>query len=753
MSIKKHLFSILIFIVYTSIFAQDSTPSFAKLSPKTQLLLATPEQAIRQRIGQDYVYHTIAGKTYLSGLIKMNTIQTPAAFEALGVNVGTKAGNIWTVQIPMENIKAFTQLNMIDYIELDEPISMNLDSVVRTTRADSVHAGINIVMPFTGKDVVVGVVDIGFDYTHPTLYDSLGNTYRVKRVWEQRKSGTPPTAYGYGNEIIDSLSMFAAQTDNSTNTHGMHVVGITSGSGRKSNATSNHKFQGMAFESDIVFVGITPDSTEWKNTGVSSIVDGINYVYQYAATVGKPAVVNLSWGPPLGPKDGTSLFSQAVDALTGAGKIFVCSAGNNGDVNLHINKSFTSTDTTVSTFVGFASYLNTKNTWVDVWGQSGQSFCAKVSLYNGVETATTGFVCLDNQLHRFYLIGANNDTCFVDMVTATSEFNGKPRLYLSLGSRVKDSICLTINGTSGTINIWNGYVRASNGYYGELTSNGRSWATAGDNNQTTSDFVATQSAISVGAYSSRINFKNISNSNQSYSGYTSLKKLVPFSSHGPTADNRIVPDITAPGLAVISSVSSFNADYKPGGADYSSVISRGYDSLNSKYYYYAQMSGTSMSSPAASGIVALMLQANPKLSPAEVKLILAKTAFTDTFTGTLPAQGNNLWGHGKINAYAAVMEAYTYPAHLNTLKNKAFKAELYPNPNQGKFTINISEGKALKMTLSIYDYTGKQVHQATWNKATGADSKNIDVNALSRGLYFVQLQSGTDLWVDKIVVE
>jgi minor extracellular serine protease Vpr len=201
MSIKKHLFSILIFIVYTSIFAQDSTPSFAKLSPKTQLLLATPEQAIRQRIGQDYVYHTIAGKTYLSGLIKMNTIQTPAAFKALGVNVGTKAGNIWTVQIPMENIKAFTQLNMIDYIELDEPISMNLDSVVRTTRADSVHAGINIVMPFTGKDVVVGVVDIGFDYTHPTLYDSLGNTYRVKRVWEQRKSGTPPTAYGYGTKL------------------------------------------------------------------------------------------------------------------------------------------------------------------------------------------------------------------------------------------------------------------------------------------------------------------------------------------------------------------------------------------------------------------------------------------------------------------------------------------------------------------------------------------------------------------------
>jgi hypothetical protein len=99
------------------------------------------------------------------------------------------------------------------------------------------------------------------------------------------------------------------------------------------------------------------------------------------------------------------------------------------------------------------------------------------------------------------------------------------------------------------------------------------------------------------------------------------------------------------------------------------------------------------------------------------------------------------------------MEAYTYPANLNTVKEKVIKAELYPNPNHGKFTISIAESKALKMTLSIYDYTGKQVHQSDWNKPSGAASKNIEVNTLSPGVYFVQLQSGTDLWVDKIVVE
>jgi hypothetical protein len=100
------------------------------------------------------------------------------------------------------------------------------------------------------------------------------------------------------------------------------------------------------------------------------------------------------------------------------------------------------------------------------------------------------------------------------------------------------------------------------------------------------------------------------------------------------------------------------------------------------------------------------------------------------------------------------MEAYTYPANLNTVKEKGIKAELYPNPNHGKFTISIAESKALKMTLSIYDYTGKQVHQSDLEQSySGAASKNIEVNTLSPGVYFVQLQSGTDLWVDKIVVE
>jgi len=497
-----------------------------------------------------------------------------------------------------------------------------------------------------------------------------------------------------------------------------------------------------------------PDSTEWQNTGVSGIVDGINYVYKYAASVGKPAVVNLSWGSPVGPRDGSSLFSQAVDALTGPGKIFVCSAGNDGDVNLHLKKTFTTTDTVVNTFVGFASYLNTKNTWVDMWGDAGKTFCAKVSLYKGVEGASTGYVCLDNTIHSFKLVGSNGDTCFVDMTTSTAEYNGKPRVYLSLGSRVPDSICLTIRSSNGDVNIWNGYVRDGGGYFGELTANGRPWATAGDADYTTTDFVATNSCVSVGAFSTRINFKNINNQSYSYTGYTALHKLIPFSSHGPSADGRIRPDITAPGLAVISALSSFDAAYLPGGADYASTVaSKGYDSLSSKYYYYGQFSGTSMSGPVASGVVALMLQAHPSLNPGQVKNILAQTALTDTFTGTLPVAGTNLWGHGKINAYQAVNAAALMPSGLFTMQGAWLNCILYPNPTSGKFTLDYTADKTKTLDVEIVDISGKQILSTNWVIRAGNNSKGFDLAGLSKGVYFAKLSSGTEHWAGKVVVE
>lgn len=102
------------------------------------------------------------------------------------------------------------------------------------------------------------------------------------------------------------------------------------------------------------------------------------------------------------------------------------------------------------------------------------------------------------------------------------------------------------------------------------------------------------------------------------------------------------PTVTAPGVDVISARASLSS---------LSALSITGDSevMDANHVpYYTTMSGTSMSAPHVSGIVALMLEANPELNWRDVKDILQQTATN------MP--GRELWeaGAGYVNAYAAV---------------------------------------------------------------------------------------------------
>ncbi len=739
---KEILCAVLALFLLVQVSAQQSSAKLPKLSPRTQQYLLQLKKASGKLSPQpDYAYKKTAEGIFMSAMVKVSSISAQSEIEALGGHVNTKAGNIWTVQIPINNVAAFTTTPDISYIELDELVTMKLDSVRKVTHVDSVQKGIGLPMPYTGKGVVVGVVDAGFDFTHPVLYDTSGGSYRVKRVWLEKATGTPPSGFNYGSELTDAIAIKAAQTDNNTFSHGMHVTGIAAGSGHGSTVNTNYKYRGMAFESDVVLVGIMPDSTQWQNTGMSDFIDGINYVFQYAQSVGKPAVVNLSWGSPSGPHDGTSLFSQACDALTGPGKIFVCAAGNNGQDHLHLQKNFTTNDTIVNTFVNFDPSLGRQNTWVDVWGDSAKPFCVQLSLYNNTAIDSTGFVCLDNNTHEYFLIGSNSDTCFVTLTTSSQEFNGKTRVYISLYSRVTDSVCLSIKSTDGQVNLWNGYVRTGEGYVGPLTTNGRAWATPGDSLFTVDDIATTNSAITAGAYASKLSFRCINGQTYTYQG-GKIHALAPFSSIGPTVDGRIKPDITAPGFGVVSSVNSFDSSFiTVSGANFSSTITSYHSTLTGRNYYFAILAGTSMASPATSGIVALMLQANPNLTPTEIRTILAQTAIQDTFTGHLPIGGNNYWGPGKINAYRAVIEAAALSTSVTVIPGATLACNLFPNPNKGNFTLQYTSNLEDNLNVEVFDLDGQLMFKDEWKVAAGTNNKRLDISKLSSGVYLTRVSS------------
>ncbi|MBP7965419.1 MAG: S8 family serine peptidase, partial [Paludibacteraceae bacterium] len=61
----------------------------------------------------------------------------------------------------------------------------------------------------------------------------------------------------------------------------------------------------------------------------------------------------------------------------------------------------------------------------------------------------------------------------------------------------------------------------------------------------------------------------------------------------------------------------------------------------------------SMASPFVTGVLATWLQANPSLTPEQVRDILSQTSSVDAYTGTCP---NNTWGYGKIDAYAGLVK-------------------------------------------------------------------------------------------------
>lgn len=733
-------------------FAQEASFPKPKLSAGTLQFLWKMENAKADRNGAlpEYVYRQNAqNQVFVSSIIQVHHGFEPAKLSRIGAQIGTQAGNIWTVQVPIEKVSEFTRIDGIKHIEMDQPMAPDLDSARRRTRVDSIHRGLGLSQAYSGENVVVGIVDAGFDYSHPTFYDTSYSRYRVKRVWEEKNtSGSPPTGFSYGTEFSDSASILTRDHDITTGTHGTHVGGIAAGSGFGS---PGGKYRGMAYGSELVLVAMYPSAAYWLNTGMADMLDGINYTFKYAQSVGKPAVANLSWGCPLGPRDGSSLFSQACDNLTGPGKIFVLSGGNNGQNKIHTSKTFTDTDTALSTFLTYSTGLPTKINQVDVWGDTGKTFCMKFSLYTGnTMIASTQTICLDNQTREIFLVKPNGDTCFITATGVPSEFNQKPHMLLQFRSRISERMCLTVIASSGKVDMWQGIVVETSGYYGTFTKYGAAypWATEGDVISTCGDLVSTKSALAVAAYSSKVNFVNVSGQALTYTGNT-RGKIANFSSFGPTADGRTKPDIAGPGMALASSVSSVDPEYATGGAGYNSVVFNYVSSQNGRTYPYAMAAGTSMSSPSVSGIVALLLQANPTLTPDQVKQLFRETAIVDIFTGAIPANGSNTWGYGKVNAYGALKRLLD-PTGIIHPKNSDHLL-VYPNPNTGSYSVEYLGTHSEDLTLSILDFSGRVLKTETWSVREGSNLHPVDLQGLPSGVYYTRIQSVKQNTVVRIV--
>ena len=208
---------------------------------------------------------------------------------------------------------------------------------------------------------------------------------------------------------------------------------------------------------------------------------------------------------------------------------------------------------------------------------------------------------------------------------------------------------------------------------------------AGDNLYSLGEPASTRSVITVAAHQSEVR----RNGAVIGGGF-----IADFSSFGPTIDERIKPDVSAPGVGVMSSVSSFT--------DANVTVDETVD-FEGKMYPFSKLSGTSMSSPATAGVVALMLEANPNLWYNEAKEILHATAREDVRTGDVPETGNAQWGWGKVDALAAVAQSEYKFAGVRVLEKPEWI--LYPNPASNRLSLGSPEVRQVE----ILSYDGRVV--------------------------------------------
>lgn len=701
----------------------------AQLSVSTKFFLNDYQKALIQggsetrlnsKLIEGYDLYFKRDHYYIGALILVDKEHfNPSDLKDLGVIVQTKLSKMLSIRVPVQNLEALRFVEGVQYIETGETVSPDLEGSLYDTRADSVQAGLgDLEMPYDGEGVVIAIIDWGFDYTHPMFYDTSLTNLRLSRAWDQNKmGGPPPVGYDFGTEYVGADAILEAEQDTlyvfGSGSHGTHVAGIAGGGG------AGEQSKGIAPGAELIFISLRRDAP--------SLTDAYNYVHNYAESVNKRYVVNMSFGSHLGPHDGSSLKNMGIDEHVAMGGVSVGSAGNNGDANFHLSRDFSENNDTLATVVNFQSIADSYGTTLSMWGSEGTGFAVKLIVANNSLTSVNVFYETDffnsndePSLDDTIIINGNDRLIIRMEATAQTFFNNKPNIRMELRREGNFRVAMLVTSPNSHVHIWSN-VRMNNRY--------TNWGVPLTNNFISNQYPAAvggntdyglgepggvgKSVITVASH-----IPDVLNEN---TGDVSAGNLSTFSSMGPTVDERVKPDISGPGQNILSSVNSFD----PSTANNPIKVE-----FNGKEFPFDRFSGTSMSGPAVAGVAALMLQANDYLTAEQIRDVIKETARLDVRTGEIGEEGTLNWGWGKINALAAVKVAEELP-NFTSIRIAPDHVKIYPNPTQ-QF-VNI-EGVDLS-SVKIFDMSGRLVLHTT------DASSQVDVGRLNAGIYLIQMAS------------
>ena len=175
----KHLLTIILCaLISINLFATEYNK---KLSFDTYIFLKNIENQIPTNSKQKYLLQYQNGIDNAKLFIKVDNNYSRQSLETIGCKEIIKTKSVALISSPIDQIEALTQFQFIERIEIATQDFPTLDSSIRLTKTGLVHQGIDLDRAYFGEGVIVGVVDYGFDFTHPMFLDENGKC-RVTRA-------------------------------------------------------------------------------------------------------------------------------------------------------------------------------------------------------------------------------------------------------------------------------------------------------------------------------------------------------------------------------------------------------------------------------------------------------------------------------------------------------------------------------------------------------------------------------------------
>lgn len=619
----------------------------------------------------------VEGREMIDCFIAIDNLGTISRLRAAGVAVNCEFDGFVTAQVPVDQLAQVSQIIGVSDVEVSPRIKLCTDSTMNATHVIDVLNGTanNLPLNYDGTGVIVGVIDTGFDYQHRAFRDPDNPSLcRISRVYDTSDKTGHKVRYRSsvlpGSVFIDD-EILTLTTDNAESTHGTHTSSIAAG-------THVNGYGGMAPGADIVLCAVSEMGTGLSTVEVANCV---RYISCYADSVGKPFVVSVSVSTTDGPHDGRDYLSKAIAQLVGPGKVFVIAAGNNGNNPTYAHCTASPSLTKRFLFMqkdgsGYDSTYCYVNFVADLWTRNDFTrfdfkfhvldLTTNQIVWESDESVSTVNIDL-SLLSDYYTPVPGSPTHYLKGTVQTST-DGK-KYHLIVQARNLQSTQYTTSGSSNTkksryalgltitprketdIDAW---VSNSNARFPQYTNavttmDGESVSDSyvpSNSDCSIGTYAVHDSIISVGAYAARNSYYSLLGDKIVTTSSVTIGQIASFSSYalegtGPTG--KALPTICAPGYNVVAAGSSYNAYANNSGY----TVMKTEDGSP-----WCVMSGTSMATPTVAGIIALWLQANPRLSVREIKDIMAQTAIRDKYTNG--SMGTHFGPNGKIDALAGI---------------------------------------------------------------------------------------------------